>query len=260
VTARPSRWLRRETSVMGRRKTCVMTCVTLLTAVVSFTRDPRRSGSFVLLGRSQSQSLCPFHQRARSEAPWLHRRYPVSTLPRASPPTTRPGLALAGCPLRLPPLSSSVSRASWAFLQYMPSSLPRRNCKVHLSLTSLATLAFPTYPLGRLPHQLFRGLLERSLALRPAFSRDHQVILHSQAGLPPAKTRTHSRRTDKSNTCRIRECDRATTHDNWVAVGTPVARRPRKDPYVRNYLIRLLPRVMTISHDSFSYAPRSDAA
>jgi len=120
---------------------------------------------------------CPFRQRARSEAPLLHRHYPVSTLLRASPPPTRPGLALAGYPLRLPPLSSSVSRASCVFLRYMPSSLPRRNCKVRLSLTSFVTLAFPTYPLGRLPHQLFRGLLERSLALRPASSRDHQVIL-----------------------------------------------------------------------------------
>src|SRR5208337_2140047 len=70
-----------------------------------------------------------------------------------------------------------VSRASCAVLRYMPSSLPRRNCKVRLSLTSFAALAFPTYPLGRLPHQWFRGLVERSLALRPASSRDHQVIL-----------------------------------------------------------------------------------
>ena len=132
-----------------------------------------------MLGRSQSQSLCPFHQRARSEAPLLHRHYPASSLLRASPPPTRPGLALTGCPLRLrlPPLSSSVSRASCAFLQYMPSSLPRRNCKVRLSLTSFATLAFPGCPSGRLPHQSFRGLIERSLALRPVSSRNHQVVL-----------------------------------------------------------------------------------
>ena len=96
---------------------------------------------------------------------------------RASPPPTRPGLTLAGCPLRLPPLSPSVSRASCAFLRCMPSSLPRRICKVHLSLTSFATLAFPECPAGRLPHQSFRGLIERSLALRPASSRDHQVTL-----------------------------------------------------------------------------------
>ena len=38
---------------------------------------PGRSGSFVLLGRSQSQSLCPFHQHARSKAPLLHRHYPA---------------------------------------------------------------------------------------------------------------------------------------------------------------------------------------
>ena len=138
---------------------------------------PGRSGSIVLLGRSQSQSPCPFRQRARSEAPWLRRNYPVSSLLRASPPPTRPSLTLAGCPLRLPPLSSSVSRASCAFLRYMPSSLPRWNCRVRLSLTSFATLAFPECPAGRLPHQSFRGLIERLLALRPASSRDHQVIL-----------------------------------------------------------------------------------
>ena len=129
-----------------------------------------------MLGRSQSQSRCPFRQRAQSEAPSLRRNYPVSSLLRASPPPTRPGLALAGCPLRSPP-PSSVSRASYAFLRYMPSSLPRRNCKVHSSLTSFATLAFPACPWGRLSHQLFRGLFERLLALRPASSRDHQVIL-----------------------------------------------------------------------------------
>jgi hypothetical protein len=104
---------------------------------------PGRSGSFVLLGRSQSQSLCPFHQRARSEAPLLRRHYPVSTLLRASPPPTRPDLALAGCPLRLLPPSPSVSRASCAFLRCMLSSLPRWICRVRLSLSSPATLAFP---------------------------------------------------------------------------------------------------------------------
>ena len=138
---------------------------------------PGRSGSLVLLGRSQLQSLCPFHHRARSEAPSLRRHYPVSTLLRASPSPTRPDLALAGCPLRLPPLSSSVSRASRAFLRYMPSSLPRWNCNVPLSLTSFATLAFPGCQTGRLSQLGFRGLIERSLALRPASSRNHRVIL-----------------------------------------------------------------------------------
>ncbi len=56
-------------------------------------------------------------------------------------------------------------------------SLPRRTCKVRLSLASFATLAFPACPIGRLPRHTFRGLVERSLALWPASSRDHQVIL-----------------------------------------------------------------------------------
>ena len=107
----------------------------------------------------------------------LRRHYPVSTLLRASPPPTRPGLALAGCPLRLPPLSPSVSRASCAFFRCMPSLSTPAKLQSALSLTSFATLAFPACPIGRLPHQLFRGLIERLLALWPTSSRDHQVIL-----------------------------------------------------------------------------------
>ena len=114
---------------------------------------PERSGSLTLLGRGQSQSLCPFHQRARSKAPLLHRHYPVSTLLRTSPPPTRPGLALAGCPLRLPPLSFSVSRASCAFLRYVPplstpvelqsafvASLPLQCCLPRPTVGSASTL------------------------------------------------------------------------------------------------------------------------
>ena len=41
----------------------------------------------------------------------------------------------------------------------MPSSLPRRNSWVHSSLASPETAAFPRCQLGRLPHQVFRGLL-----------------------------------------------------------------------------------------------------
>ena len=48
---------------------------------------------------------------------------------------------------------------------------------MRLSLASSVTLAFPACPIGRLPHHLFRGLVERLLALGPTSSRDHQVIL-----------------------------------------------------------------------------------
>ncbi len=179
---------------------------------------PGRSGSFVLLGRSQSQSLCPFHQRARSEAPLLHRNYPVSTLLRASPPPTRPGLALAGCPLRLPPLSSSVSRASCVFLRYMPSSLPRWNCRVRLShlfpcntgLPRVSVRSASTTSVSR-PHRAFTCVTACIFAGSPSdpFHRRLRRICcllrrfdcywasdPSQAGLPPARIHTHSRRTD----------------------------------------------------------------
>ena len=179
---------------------------------------PGRSGSFVLLGRSQSQSLCPFRQRARSEAPLLHRHYPVSSLLRASPPPTRPGLALAGCPLRLPPLSLSVSRASRAFLRYMPSLstpvepqsafiafLPLQCCLPQMSVRSASTSNVSR------PHRAFTCVTACIFAGSPSdpFHRRLRRIRcllrrfdcywasdPSQAGLPPAKIHTHSRRTD----------------------------------------------------------------
>ena len=106
---------------------------------------------FVLLGRSQSQSLCPFHQRARSEAPLLHRHYPVSTLLRASPPPTRPGLALAGCPLRLPPLSPSVSRASCAFLRCMLSLSTPVELQSAFVTDFLCNIGLPRVSVGSAP-------------------------------------------------------------------------------------------------------------
>ena len=147
----------------------------------------------------------------------LRRRYPASSLLRTSPPPTRPDLALAGCPLRLPPPSPSASRASCVFLRYMPSSLPRQTCGMRLSLASSTALAFSVYMADRRPHHTFRGLFNRSLALRPASSRSRQgdpfhrrlrrvrclprrfdcywACDPSQAGLAPAETHKSSRRT-----------------------------------------------------------------
>ena len=110
----------------------------------------------------------------------LRRNYPASSLLRTSPPPTRPDLALAGCPLRLPPPSSSASRASWVFLRYMPSSIPRWICGMRLSLASSAALAFSDFTADRRPHHTFRGLFERSLALRPASSRSRQATLSTE--------------------------------------------------------------------------------
>ena len=56
-------------------------------------------------------------------------------------------------------------------------SIPRWNCRVLLSLLFPRNAAFPVCWAGRLPRSRFRGQIERSLALRPASSRSHQVTL-----------------------------------------------------------------------------------
>ena len=101
----------------------------------------------------------------------LRRNYPVSALLRASPPPTRPGLALAGCPLRLPPPSLSVSRASCAFLRYVPSlstpvepqrasvaSLPLQCCLPRVSVRSASTTSVSR------PHRAFTFVTARIFA------------------------------------------------------------------------------------------------
>lgn len=45
-------------------------------------------------------------------------------------------------------------------LSCMPSSIPRRNRWVHVSLTSPSMAAFPEFPAGQLPRYPFRGLLD----------------------------------------------------------------------------------------------------
>jgi hypothetical protein len=64
--------------------------------VESFSGRLRFTG---LLGRSQSPSLGPFHQRARSKAPSLPRHYPASSLLWASPTSSAARSAPRGVPV-----------------------------------------------------------------------------------------------------------------------------------------------------------------
>jgi hypothetical protein len=148
----------------------------------------------------------------------LHRHYPVSTLLRASPPPTRPGLTLAGCPLRLPPLSTSVSRASWTFFRGMPSlstpaklqsasvagfpcnaGLPRQSDRsASASLVSGPRRAFTcvrAYLFAGSPSDPFHRRLRRIRCLLRRFDC-YWASDPSQAGLSPARIPTPSRRTD----------------------------------------------------------------
>ncbi len=150
----------------------------------------------------------------------LHRHYPASPLVRASPPPTRPGLTLAGCPLRLPPLSPSVSRASCAFLRCMPSlstpaDLQSAFVAGFLCNTGLPRLsdrsASASYVSG--PRRAFTCVMACIFAGSPSdpFHRRLRRIRcllrrfdcywasdPSQAGLPPARIHTHSRRTNRA--------------------------------------------------------------
>ena len=186
---------------------------------------PGRSGSFVLLGRSQSQSLCPFHHCARSEAPLLHRHYPVSTLLRASPPPTRPGLALAGCPLWfatavsvgfpcfmcIPSMHAIVSTPadlqSASVADFLCNAgLPRMSggsasasivSRPHRAFTCVTACIF-----AGSPSDPFHRRLRRIRCLLRRFDC-YWASDPSQAGLPPAETHTHSRRTVRTIFCKL---------------------------------------------------------
>ncbi len=107
-----------------------------------------------------------FQHCPRTEAPFLHRHYPVSSVLQASRHPTRPGLALTGCRLVLTRhlhLEFPVLRHSPRFMHAVATSLG-----APIALSSPTTAAFPGLRVGRLPHSPFRGLLRVHHSLRPA--------------------------------------------------------------------------------------------
>jgi hypothetical protein len=112
-----------------------------------------------LIGKANLRTVGLFQQRARSQAPFLHRHYPASTVVRACPPphTTEPaphGVLVESHDLS--PLGLPVFRRFP--LPCMPAPLPRRN-RPMLSLSCRAATAFPVNQEGQLPRFPFRGLL-----------------------------------------------------------------------------------------------------
>ena len=61
---------------------------------------------------SHSRDPSPFGHRSSPEAPSLRRRYPASSVLRASPPPCRPDLTLAGCRLARATPPDRVSRVA----------------------------------------------------------------------------------------------------------------------------------------------------
>ncbi len=121
---------------------------------------------------------CPFRRRARSEAPFLHQRYPVSTVLRTPPPphTARP--VPRGSPVEshtLPPLGLSVllvvssSTHAVATTPVGPVGCCRSSRPTGGGLPCYSGRSAPTLPFSR--------PARRSLTLRPACSLSHQVTL-----------------------------------------------------------------------------------
>src|SRR5688572_28734782 len=109
-----------------------------------------------LIGKANLRTVGLFQQRARSQAPFLHRHYPASTVLRACPPPQTAEPAPHGVLVEshdLSPLGLPVFRRS-SFL-CMPTPPPRRN-RPMLSLSCRAATAFPINQAGRLPQFPFR--------------------------------------------------------------------------------------------------------
>ncbi len=123
-------------------------------------------------------------------------RFPHYYRPLRHP--TRPGVLLAESRLRFTPAHHRGFPCCLPFpLSAMPSSLPRwdhwdsvARRFLFFREASPTAAAFPESQTGRLPHHPFRGLLRRSLALRPGllanllFQKPFPGVLQSKS-LPP---------------------------------------------------------------------------
>src|SRR6476620_5023359 len=104
-----------------------------------------------LIGKANLRTVGRFQKRARSQAPFLHRHYPASTVVRACPPPHTAEPAPHGVLVESPDLSTlGLPVFRRLPLPCMPSPLPRRN-RWMLSLSRPTTTACPKNETGRLP-------------------------------------------------------------------------------------------------------------
>ncbi len=143
-----------------------------------------------LIGSRQWPCPAPFLCRSRSQAPFLGRRYPASSVVRACPPPCRPGLVLADFRLASTRHRQGFPCCCAFHLPRMPTPLPRRK-------RSGASVA--CFPARRQPSPFFRRVgfrvflsrpAQRSLAFRPARSlsrprRPFDTRVLQSTSLPP---------------------------------------------------------------------------
>src|ERR1019366_680838 len=117
----------------------------------------------------QSLSLCRFLRFLSTEAPSLHRHYPVSTVLRASPSphTARPGSRELPVDPNLPsPLGLPVLRLVPCVC--MPSPLPRQVRWNRFAHDCSIVVGLPQITVGSAPALSVSRPAQRSLALQPA--------------------------------------------------------------------------------------------
>jgi hypothetical protein len=128
-----------------------VTPVTSPSSLTSRVLSVTAQSSMELIGNANLRTVGLFQERARSQAPFLHRRYPASSVVRACPPLQTAQPAPHGVPVEshdLSPLGFPVFRRSP--LPCMPAPRRRRNRWV-LSLSRPTTAAFPENEAGQLP-------------------------------------------------------------------------------------------------------------
>lgn len=168
----------------------------------------------IMIAITGIRSCQPFPRLSWVRVPSLRQHYPASSVLRTHPPSAAAGagphgFAIGGevpspCHDRRLPLLRTIH------VPCVLPSLPRRDRRLRVSLASPTTAAFPVQAAGRLPHCVFRGLLDvysrcgphGPLTLYRAFSRsasghlsppDPPRVLPAGArvcrpGFPPGRT------------------------------------------------------------------------
>ena len=135
--------------------------------------------------------------------PSLHRHYPASPVLRTSPPPDTARSLPHGRSVDDPSPRYRASRVARASLVYMPSPLPRHSDWVPTSLSSPAVSAFPAMADGSACATSFSRPAQRSLTLRPAHSRCHQVVTRFTGGFNHFVTSTVAPVASGWSDCRV---------------------------------------------------------
>ena len=119
--------------------------------------------SLGVLGLRHSPDRCPLHKRVRSQAPFLRRRYPASSVLRACPPPHTPRPVPHGLPVGVspPPLGLPVLRRTSLYMHAVANT-PAGPSGARVAVFSNDG-GLPWLTIGSAPALQFSRLAQRSL-------------------------------------------------------------------------------------------------